>query len=953
VTDQPSAQQGPDRQADPGHEVPPAVTSYPLTAHAGVDVRVTAQQARSVVADLRRVGEWLTMHEGWRTSPPKHPGEGDELVQQVKIMGIPAQVSWQLAELGEHRLGLAGTGPMGLTLGLWLSVVPAGEEARVHLDVGIGGDPVTGPMGAQVLSSLQEALDSSVTKLAELLAEETTDPDVPDGAGATTPLIHHATGRRIDGRAPVIVGVGQVVNREPSLEQLVDPAELAVQALRRAAEDAGSESLMKSADAVMAVASASWTFRDLAAVVAERLGAQPRETVVSARFGGDAGQALVNEAGRAIVEGEADVVLVCGAETGASLAQAQRAGVAPDWTRQPADVRPDRVVGTEREANTAAETAAGLNLPVHAYALMEQALRHRTGETPEEHTRTVTRLWSTFSDVAAGNEHAWMPRAVSAERLAATDGDNRLVSTPYPKLLCANLQVDMASGLIVTSAAAAEAAGVPQDKWVFLHAGAAAHDEWFLSERAELAASPAIRTIGRAALEHAGIEADQVELVDLYACFPAAVQIAAHELGLPLDDPDRPLTVTGGLTFAGGPGNNYGGHGVASMVAQLRRRPAAYGLTTSLGWFSTKHALGIYAATPPRRLFRSLRPVLEPTPTRPALSSYDGPAVVESYTVDVGREGNPQAVIVSVLTPRGARVLVRTSDPATAATAMTEDLLGWAVEVSDHEVRVTDRQRHDLPPPPPMPVLLERRGAVAVITLNRPERKNAVDLATAERLEQVVDLVEADPSVRVAVITGAGGSFCAGMDLKEAAAGRFAVTERGGPLGITSRSLSKPLIAAVEGHALAGGCELALVADLVVAATDSRFGLPEPKRGLVAAAGGVLRLTQRLPRNVAMELALTGDPMPATRMAELGLVNRLAEPGAVLDAALALADAITVNAPLSVEVSRRIVEESPDWPLDEAFDRQSDLAGIALGSEDAVEGVMAFAEKRDPVWRGR
>jgi len=191
------------------------------------------------------------------------------------------------------------------------------------------------------------------------------------------------------------------------------------------------------------------------------------------------------------------------------------------------------------------------------------------------------------------------------------------------------------------------------------------------------------------------------------------------------------------------------------------------------------------------------------------------------------------------------------------------------------------------------------------------------------------------------------------MDLKTAAAGSFALTDKRGPLGISALPIGKPVIAAVEGHALAGGCELALVADLVVAATDSQFGIPEPKRGLVAAAGGVLRLTERLPRNDAMELALTGNPMPATRMAELGLVNRLAEPGAVLDAALALADEIVANAPLSVAASRRIVLESPSWSPEEAFARQSDLAGVAVMSEDAAEGIAAFAEHREPVWRGR
>ncbi len=944
-----------DAPAVADHEIPDQVAGYPRTAHAALEVSAEPERLRRVVEDIGRIGDWLTLHEGWRGEAPSRAVAGVRFVERVKIMGIPADLTWQVEEVADGRLGLTGTGPMGLALGLWLTTTPTPAGARVALDAGVGGDPITGPMGASVLRSLQEALEQSLAALAGRLEEPDDEVATADGDNrpTATTVRHQSSGRLLDARTPVIVGVGQVVQREPQLDRLLDPADLAVRALRRAAEDAGAESLLTAADSVFAVASASWAYRDLAAEVASRLGATARETVVSARFGGDAAQALVNEAGQAVIDGEHDVVLVCGAEAGASLAAAQKAGATPGWPSQPLDVHPGRVIGSERDPNTPAETSAGLNLPVTAYALVEQALRGRADESPEQHLRRISGLWSSFSEVAAGNEHAWMPRAFDAERLATVDADNRMVSTPYPKLLCANLQVDLASGIVVTSVAAAEAAGVPQDRWVFLHAGAAAHDEWHLSERADLSASPAIRTIGRRALEHAGLTIDDIGPVDLYSCFPAAVQVAARELGLPLDDPDRPLTVTGGLTFAGGPGNNYGGHGIAAMVQRLRRDPAAYGLTTSLGWFLTKHAVGIYSATPPDQPYRSLYPVLEPTPRRPALSTYDGTAVVESYTVDVDRDGSPRAAVVSLLAPEGARVLVRTEQAEVVEPALTDDMLGWAVQVQGQQLTVADRSRHELPPPPPMPVLLERHGAVAVITLNRPARRNAVDLATAELLEQVVDLVEHDPEIRVAVLTGSGGTFCAGMDLKAAAEGEFAITEKGGPLGITSSPMRKPLIAAVEGHALAGGCELALVSDLIVAASDSQFGLPEPKRGLVAAAGGVLRIAQRLPRNVAMELALTGNPMPATRMAELGLVNRLAEPGEVLAAAMTLADEITVNAPLSVEVSKRIVEESPDWSVDEAFEQQSRLAGIAVTSQDAVEGVVAFTEKRAPVWQGR
>lgn len=942
-----------DDTGDTQRDLPTELLDYDRQADAAIDSSVPAERAWAVLRDLSRFPEWLTMHGSWRGSAPTAAAPGVTFTEQVNLMGIPADISWEVGEVSGERLALAGTGPMDLTLGLWLSVLPTEHGVRIRVDAGIGGDPVHGPLGATVLKSVREALQDSLVRLDGLLEDEAESGT--EAGAATAPVRHEASGQLLDGRTPVIVGVGQAVPREPDLDRMTEPAALAAESLRRAAEDSGAgEALLRAVDQVYAVASASWTYRDLGAAVANELRIEPKHTVMSARYGGDAGQALVNAAGQALADGDASVVLVCGAEVGATLAAAQKAGIEPAWPEQAQDVDPAPVLGSEREANNEAETAAGLSVPVYTYALMESALRGKLGESPEEHRRTITELWAGLSEVAAANEHAWLPRAFPAERLATADEDNRMVSSPYTKLLCANLQVDMAAGIVITSVAAAEAAGVPQDRWVFLHAGAAAHDEWFVSERADLAASPAIRTIGKAALDHAGLTVDDVQHVDLYSCFPAAVQIAARELGLPVNDPKRPLSVTGGLTFGGGPGNNYGTHAVATLVGRLREDPTAFGLSTSLGWFVTKHAIGIYSAQPPSRPYAALRPVLEPAPTRPVHRSWNGAAVVEACTVQYARDGRPEAAIFSTLTPEGGRALVRTTDAAALAVAVEEDCLRWEVEVHgpDH-LSVIGRERVALPEPPPMTVLVDRRGPVTILTINRPERRNAVDLATAELLEQAVDHFEADPGARVAVITGAGGSFCAGMDLKAAAGGQFAMTERGGPLGITARPLTKPLIAAVEGHALAGGCELALVADLIVAATDSQFGLPEPKRGLVAAAGGVLRLSQRLPRNVAMELALTGNAMPATRMADLGLVNRLAEPGEVLDAALALAEEIMLNAPLSVQVSKQIIEQAPDWSVGEAFARQSDLAMTAVLSEDAAEGIAAFAEKRRPVWKGR
>lgn len=250
-------------------------------------------------------------------------------------------------------------------------------------------------------------------------------------------------------------------------------------------------------------------------------------------------------------------------------------------------------------------------------------------------------------------------------------------------------------------------------------------------------------------------------------------------------------------------------------------------------------------------------------------------------------------------------------------------------------------------------VLTERRERVLIVTLNRPDQRNAINTAVASGIAAALDEFEADPELAVAIVTGAGGFFCAGMDLKAFAAGELPWVEGSGFAGITERVSAKPLIAAIEGFAVAGGLEIALACDLIVAATGARLGIPEAKRGLVASAGGLLRLPRMLPRNVANELALTGDPITAERGYELGLVNRVSDAGGALDAALALAATIAANGPLSLAVSKRILREQADWPESEAFARQRPIWEPIFASEDAREGATAFAEKRAPQWRGR
>jgi enoyl-CoA hydratase len=250
-------------------------------------------------------------------------------------------------------------------------------------------------------------------------------------------------------------------------------------------------------------------------------------------------------------------------------------------------------------------------------------------------------------------------------------------------------------------------------------------------------------------------------------------------------------------------------------------------------------------------------------------------------------------------------------------------------------------------------VLTERRGRVLAITLNRPDARNAVNGALARGIAAALDELDADAELRAGVLTGAGKGFCAGMDLKAFVAGESPHVDGRGFAGITQRSADKPLVAAIEGFAVAGGLEVALSCDLIVAARGAKLGIPEVKRSLVAAGGALLRLPRRIPYHVAMELALTGDPIPAERGYELGLVNRLAEPGAALDTALELAEAVAANAPLALAASKRIVVESAGWDPNEAWVKQGEIAGPVFVSEDAREGATAFAEKREPVWKGR
>ena len=374
--------------------------------------------------------------------------------------------------------------------------------------------------------------------------------------------------------------------------------------------------------------------------------------------GGNSPQMLLNDTALAIQRGDLDVAVLVGAEAMYTRFRARKAKAWLDWEPQP-DAVPSKVLGDERPGTNDAEMARAIVLPIQIYPIFENALRAAAGESIDEHQAKIALLWAHFSEVAASNPHAWSPEARTADEIATVTADNRMIGFPYTKAMNANLDTDQSAAVIICSVEAARAARVSEDRWVFPWSGADAHDHWFVSERADLHSSPAIRSVGRAALQLAGIGIDDVAHVDLYSCFPSAVQIGAAELGLALDEPDRPLTVTGGLSFAGGPGNDYVMHSIATMVDTLRADPGTKGLVTALGWYVTKHAIGVYSTEPPPVGFRHARPQdeIDALPRREQVADHDGPVTIESYTVMHERDGSPAIGIVACLMPDGRRTV--------------------------------------------------------------------------------------------------------------------------------------------------------------------------------------------------------------------------------------------------------------------------------------------------------
>ena len=474
----------------------------------------------------------------------------------------------------------------------------------------------------------------------------------------------------------MLVGYGQVNHRDG------DPVTEPVDLMEQAASNAADARVLEAVDSVRIVNLLSWRYRNPGLLLAQRLRASRADGHYTA-IGGNVPQALVNQACLDIQRGRANTVLIAGAETWRTRTRVRAEGGTLDYT--PDDDSMPLPSGGDEQFLLAGpvELRIHLDRPSFVYPMFEQALRITAGEMPDEHRRRIGELWAGFSAVAQANPHAWNRDALTAAEIWQPSPTNRMISWPYTKLMNSNNMVDQGAALILTSVENAGRLAVPEDRWVFPYAGTDAHDTYLIAERAAFDRSPAIRIAGARALELAGTGVGDVDLVDVYSCFPSAVQVAARELGLPLDDPDRPLTVTGGLTFAGGPWNNYVTHSIATMAERLTASPGTLGLITANGGYLTKHSFGVYGTEPPSGefLWEDVQSAVDAEPTLVAEDEWAGVGTVESWTTPVSRDGVPEKVFLAVRTPENTRALAVVTDASQAEASTREDIAGANVRV--------------------------------------------------------------------------------------------------------------------------------------------------------------------------------------------------------------------------------------------------------------------------------
>lgn len=782
----------------------------------------------------------------------------------------------------------------------------------------------------------------------------------------------------VSDRTPVIIGVGQAVERlgDPCYEGL-SPAGLAAAAARAAIADAGSPNAIETR---IDIVGGIRTFEDSTSApaafgkpdkyplaVARRLGLKPHIAILE-KAGGQSTLALLSDLADRIARGEAEVALAFGSEAISTVRHLQASGEKRDWSEQLDGVMEDHGRGLEGLVSRH-NMDHGLRTAPPAYGMLENARRARLGMSIADYRKEMGRLFAPFTKIAATNPYSTAQiQPSSADELVTLSERNRMVADPYTIKLVSRDQVNQGAAIILTSVGAARSLGIPEERWAFIH-GCALAEERDILERDDIGGSAAARMTLDTALAISGKNVADISFFDFYSCFPIAVFAAAVDgLGLALDDP-RGLTVTGGLPYFGGPGNNYSMHAFATMTERLRAHPGRYGLVGVNGGYLTKYGavvLSTDAAEWKPCVQHTIQHELDERPRPKVTKMANGEGKILTYTIRYEKGVPAQAIVIGEL-HSGERFLANNADAATLEAMLDGDPLGRAI-VAAHRAEgnrfAFDKATLASAFPVEKPAfrakyntaLVDRRGHVLEVTINRPDQRNSISQEAHDDLTSIFDAYEADPDLWVAIITGAGDkAFCAGADLKGAAGGRI-VTPLSGFAGITSRRWTKPLIAAVNGAAFGGGLEIVLAAHVAVADPAARFALSEVKVGVVAGAGGTIRLQRQIPRKMAMELLLTGAAMDVEEAHRLGLINRVSAPGDVLGEARKLADAMASVSPTSVRVTMQLVQEGDRYA--DADSAAAELAHSAaldalLISEDMAEGLKAFAEKRPPQWKNR
>ena len=768
---------------------------------------------------------------------------------------------------------------------------------------------------------------------------------------------------------PVIIGVGEFVDRPAEVTSALEPVALMAEALRAADADGGS-GLIERLDSIELIGLISWRYADPVSLLCEKLGIDPARKV-NASMGGETPIRLIHEAAVRIAKGEITTAAIVGGEAMNARNRASKANATLDWTPMAA---PEDAVVFPLSRYAMSKSAAKLRVtsPAQIYPFYEMAVQHAWGQTPAEAQRESADLWAQYAQVAAHNPSAWIRTEPDAETIREVTADNRLINWPYPKLMVANPSVNQAGAVIVTSLAAARAAGVAEERLVHIWGGAKAEEpeDYLLRDRYDQ--SSAQDAALRGALALVGGDARRFGPMELYSCFPVVPKMALRTLGLAIGE--RSPTVAGGLTFFGGPFNNYMTHAVCAMVRALRAQPSDLGLLYGQGGYVNKHHTMVVSVQPPvepMALDYSVQAEADAArgPVPELAEDHAGPATIETYTIGYGRDGTSIDGIVIARTPDGRRTMARVPSTDTASMGLLESTdvsaIGQAGHVRTDAFGKPVWEAGALVEPATRPrryCRVERDGPLTIVTIDRPDSMNALTPEANAELVAVFDAFAADPDQWVAILTGAGDrAFCSGNDLKATsiAMARDAPLEVPvkGFAGLTSRyDLDKPVIAAVNGVAMGGGFEIALACDLIIAATGAVFALPEPRVGLAALAGGLLRLPRQIGLKQAMGMILTGRRVTAEEGARLGFVNEVVPTGELMTAARRWAEAILECSPMSIRASKQLVDRGlATASIAEAESERNRAPALTalLESADMREGPSAFAQKRKPQWKGR